>query len=206
MNRSPTPRSVSIFTADFRRLKFTHTGAQVFDGIPGPRKLQCEVFSPLSLGLVESHCTRLPASSTQPLEAMMHDDLSRRVWLAGLSDGKSPHIKRPHSLKTMRLTMRNVSRFRNAKIGVEHCWASLHEHRGRTHDRKWRRGGYPLGSGGIEASHKCMCHVRLKRSGAWWYEVNSNQMLALRCAKYPGTLDQVVVRGSTAATRHIRIT
>ena len=40
--------------ADFRRLKFTHTGAQVFDGIPGPRKLQCEVFSPLSLGLVES--------------------------------------------------------------------------------------------------------------------------------------------------------
>ena len=117
MNRSPTPRSVSIFTADFRRLKFTHTGAQVFDGIPGPRKLQCEVFSPLSLGLVESHCTRLPASSTQPLEAMMHDDLSRRVWLAGLSDGKSPHIKRPHSLKTMRLTMRNVSRFRNAKIG-----------------------------------------------------------------------------------------
>ena len=103
--------------ADFRRLKFTHTGAQVFDGIPGPRKLQCEVFSPLSLGLVESHCTCLPSSSTQPLEAMMHDDLSRRVWLAGLSDGKSPHIKRPHSLKTMRVTMRNVSRFRNAKIG-----------------------------------------------------------------------------------------
>ena len=37
-------------------------------------------------------------------------------------------------------------------------------------------------------------HVRLKRSGAWWYEVNSNQMLALRCAKYNGTLDQVFVR------------
>jgi hypothetical protein len=27
-----------------------------------------------------------------------------------------------------------------------------------------------------------ICHVRLKRSGAWWYEVNSNQMLALHCA------------------------
>jgi hypothetical protein len=39
-----------------------------------------------------------------------------------------------------------------------------------------------------------MCHVRLKRSGAWWYEVNSNKMLALRCAKYNGTLDQVFVR------------
>jgi hypothetical protein len=39
-----------------------------------------------------------------------------------------------------------------------------------------------------------ICHVRLKRSGAWWYEVNSNQMLALRCAKYNGTLDQVFAR------------
>ena len=37
-------------------------------------------------------------------------------------------------------------------------------------------------------------HVRLKRSGAWWYEANSNQMLALRCAKYNGTLAQVFVR------------
>jgi hypothetical protein len=49
-------------------------------------------------------------------------------------------------------------------------------------------------AGGIASSNKCMCHVRLKRSGAWWYEVNSNKMLALRCAKYNGTLDQVFVR------------
>ena len=57
----------------------------------------------------------------------------------------------------------------------------------------FRRGGYPLGSGGIESSNKCICHVRLKRSGAWWYEANSNHMLALRCAKYNGTLAQVFV-------------
>ncbi len=62
-------------------------------------------------------------------------------------------------------------------------WAYLDEHRGRTHYRQLRRGGYPLGSGGIESSNKFICHVRLKRSGAWWYEANSNQMLALRCAK-----------------------
>ena len=55
-------------------------------------------------------------------------------------------------------------------------------------------GRYPLGSGGIESSNKFICHVRLKRSGAWWYELNSNQMLALRCAKYNGTLAQVFVR------------
>jgi hypothetical protein len=47
---------------------------------------------------------------------------------------------------------------------------------------------------GIESSNKFMCHVRLKRSGAWWYAGNSNHMLALRCAKYNGTLDQGFVR------------
>ena len=73
-------------------------------------------------------------------------------------------------------------------------WEYLDEHRGRTNYRPLRRGGYPLGSGGIESSNKFICHVRLKRSGAWWYEANGNQMLALRCAKYNGTLDQVFVR------------
>src|SRR6266536_4061672 len=70
----------------------------------------------------------------------------------------------------------------------------LDAHRGRTHYRQLRQGGYPLGSGGIESSNKFICHVRLKRSGAWWYEGNSNQMFALRCAKYNGTLDQVFAR------------
>ena len=80
-----------------------------------------------------------------------------------------------------------------AAKAMANCWDYLNEHRGRTTYQKLRRGGYPLGSGGIESSNKFICHVRLKRSGAWWYEVNSNQMLALRCAKYNGTLDQVFV-------------
>jgi hypothetical protein len=46
----------------------------------------------------------------------------------------------------------------------------------------------------MESSNTCLCHVRLKRSGAWWYEERSNQMLALRCAKYHGTFDQVLTR------------
>jgi Uncharacterised protein family (UPF0236) len=81
-----------------------------------------------------------------------------------------------------------------AAKAIANCWDYLNEHRGRTAYQKLRRGGYPLGSGGIESSNKFICHVRLKRPGAWWYEVNSNQMLALRCAKYNGTLDQVFVR------------
>jgi hypothetical protein len=77
---------------------------------------------------------------------------------------------------------------------ISNCWDYLDAHRGRTAYRKLRQGGYPLGSGGIESSNKFICHVRLKRSGAWWYEINSNQMLTLRCAKYNGTFDQVFAR------------
>ena len=77
---------------------------------------------------------------------------------------------------------------------IDNCWVYLHTHRDRTRYGKLRHGGYPIGSGGIESSNKFICHVRLKRSGAWWYEANSNEMLALRCAKYNGTFDQVFTR------------
>ncbi|SRR6266511_3650124 len=49
----------------------------------------------------------------------------------------------------------------------------------------------PIGSGGIESANKCLCHVRLKRSGAWWYVEKAHQMLAWRCAQYNGTVDRV---------------
>jgi uncharacterized protein UPF0236 len=70
----------------------------------------------------------------------------------------------------------------------------LQNNHDRIHYRAHRRAGYPLGSGGIESAHKFICHVRLKRSGAWWYVANSNHMLALRCAKYNGTFERVFGR------------
>ena len=81
-----------------------------------------------------------------------------------------------------------------ARKAIDNCWVYLNAHRGRTAYGTLRRGGYPLGSGGMESANKFICHVRLKRSGAWWYEANSNQMLALRCAKYNGTFEQVFRR------------
>jgi hypothetical protein len=81
-----------------------------------------------------------------------------------------------------------------ARKAIDHCWMHLDTHRRRTTYGTFRRGGYPLGSGGMESANTCICHVRLKRSGAWWYEANSNQMLARRCAKYNGTFDQVFAR------------
>jgi hypothetical protein len=70
----------------------------------------------------------------------------------------------------------------------------LQRHEERLDYRVARTGGYPLGSGGIESANKFICHVRLKRSEAWWYVTNANQRLALRCAKYNGTFDRVFAR------------
>jgi hypothetical protein len=57
--------------------------------------------------------------------------------------------------------------------------------------RELRRRGLPRGSGGIESANKLICHVRLKRSGAWWLEANGNAMLRIRCALYNGTFDRI---------------
>jgi hypothetical protein len=54
-----------------------------------------------------------------------------------------------------------------------------------------KRSQYPRGSGGIESANKFICHVRMKRSGAWWYVINGNAMLRLRCSLYNGTFDEV---------------
>ena len=67
----------------------------------------------------------------------------------------------------------------------------LRNNAGRLRYRTARTGGYPIGSGGIEAANKRISHVRLKRSGAWWYVEQANRMLALRCAIYHGTFTSV---------------
>jgi hypothetical protein len=54
-----------------------------------------------------------------------------------------------------------------------------------------RRGGYAIGSGGIESANKFICHVRIKRSGAWWLVSNCNNMLKLRCALVNGTFEKL---------------
>jgi hypothetical protein len=91
-----------------------------------------------------------------------------------------------------------------AKKAIDNCWIYLHGHRKRTQYQSCRRGGYPLGSGGMESANKFICHTRLKRSGAGWYETNSNQMLALRCAKYNGTFDQVFRRYQKRLSEAVR--
>ena len=55
----------------------------------------------------------------------------------------------------------------------------------------FKKGGYPIGSGGIESSNKYVCHRRMKLSGAWWKEKMANAMLSLRSAYVNGALPDV---------------
>ena len=81
-----------------------------------------------------------------------------------------------------------------AKSEIDRLTGYLKENRDRVDYKFYRKGGYPVGSGGIESSNKTICHVRLKRSGAWWYVEKANQMLALRCAKYNGTFENLFLQ------------
>jgi len=81
-----------------------------------------------------------------------------------------------------------------AAAAIDALVVDLQNNQDRINYRSPRRAGYPLGSGGIESANKCICQVRLKRSGAWWYVANSNHRLALRCAKYNGTFERVFER------------
>src|SRR5919197_1582420 len=82
----------------------------------------------------------------------------------------------------------------HAAHDIANLIADLPRHQERLDDRVARQGGYPMGSGGIDSANKFICHVRLKRSGAWWYVTTANQMLALRCAQYNGTFDRLFER------------
>ena len=86
--------------------------------------------------------------------------------------------------------MRPVSAAAEEAIGQARTYLEkrLHQVDFKSH----RKGGYPIGSGAIESAHRFIGHVRLKRSGAWWYQENSNAILALRCALYNGTLERVL--------------
>jgi hypothetical protein len=68
----------------------------------------------------------------------------------------------------------------------------LSKHRARLDYGTARRGGYHIGSGAIESANKFIAHVRLKRSGAWWYPSKANNILKLRCAKANGTFDRII--------------
>ena len=82
----------------------------------------------------------------------------------------------------------------DAKLQIEKTVRYLSSRIDKINYGSFKRGGYHIGSGGIESSNKFISNVRLKRSGAWWYPTNANNILKLRCAKYNGTYDRIVLK------------
>ncbi len=80
----------------------------------------------------------------------------------------------------------------NSKEKIEKAIGYLTSHKDRTNYATAKRAGYHIGSGAIESANKFICHTRLKKSGAWWYISNSNNILKLRCAQYNGTFDKLM--------------
>lgn len=70
----------------------------------------------------------------------------------------------------------------NVKEQIRKLIGYLKNNQHRTKYAAVKKGGYPIGSGGIESANKFICHTRLKRSGAWWLKPNGNGMLRLRCS------------------------
>jgi hypothetical protein len=79
-----------------------------------------------------------------------------------------------------------------AKEQIEKTARYLDERKAMINYGSLKRGGYHIGSGGIESSNKFIANVRLRRSGAWWYPSNANNILKLRCAKYNKTFDRIM--------------
>lgn len=75
---------------------------------------------------------------------------------------------------------------------IDKFYNYLANHCEKMHYGSVKRGGYHIGSGAIESANKFISHTRLKRSGAWWYIQNANNILKIRCAKYNGTYDKVI--------------
>ena len=86
-----------------------------------------------------------------------------------------------------------------AKEEIRKLIVYLTNNRQRVHYKSDRKGGYPIGSGGIESANKFICHTHMKRSGAWWVEETGNEMLRIRCAIYNGTYDKVFERYKQAS-------
>jgi hypothetical protein len=79
-----------------------------------------------------------------------------------------------------------------AKDQIDKTVRYLNERKEMINYGSFKRGGYHIGSGGIESSNKFISNVRLKRSGAWWYPTNANNILKIRCAKYNKTFDRIM--------------
>jgi len=91
-----------------------------------------------------------------------------------------------------------------AKEKIKDVLRYLSNHKDKMDYGAAKRAGYHIGSGAIESANKFIGHTRLKRSGAWWYPTNANNVLKLRCAKFNGTYDRIIEKYKRIDQERIR--
>ena len=157
----------------------------VGDGAPWIWKLVAKLFPNARQVLDYYHC----AEHIHTVAKAQYDDEEKAVeWaeatLARLHLGRLGAVIA--GLKRMK------GRTTEAEQDIRKLIAYLEKNRLRLAYSDCETEGLPKGSGAIESANKFIHHVRLKRSGAWWLKPCANHMLAIRCAIYNSTFDQVL--------------
>lgn len=124
-------------------------------------------------------------------EAQYGDDPDRALsWVIGAIG----HIYYNETGRVIGGLKRMKPKDNNVKEQIRKLIGYLKNNQHRTRYDGAKKGGYPIGSGGIESANKFICHVRLKRSGAWWLKSHGNGMLRLRCSLVNGTFNEAFAR------------
>jgi len=143
-----------------------------------------EVYPKAKLVLDYYHCSE---HLYKFAEAFFVDDSKKLKWLNVAKDHlfSGNVVKLVGRLRRMRSDNKEIS---DEIISLANY---LEERKEMTYYNSFKKGGYPIGSGGIESSNKYVCHRRMKLSGAWWKEDMANAMLILRSAYSNKTLPYV---------------
>lgn len=124
-------------------------------------------------------------------EAQYGDDPDRALsWVIGAIG----HIYHDETGRVIGGLRRMKPKNDTVKEQIRKLIGYLQNNQNRTHYNGAKKGGYPIGSGGIESANKFICHTRLKRSGAWWLKPNGNGMLRLRCSLVNGTFNEAFAK------------
>ena len=75
--------------------------------------------------------------------------------------------------------------------GVWHTITYIFHNRRRMDYERYRREGYPIGSGSVESACKVVVEARLKQAGMRWSRKGAQAMLALRSMLLSGRWDEV---------------
>lgn len=148
----------------------------------------CEIFSTIKLVLDFFHCSEY----VHDLANIQYGKGTKKAqeWV----EATFVRLFHNHVTDVIRGIKRMEPISPEAKEKMKDVLRYLSNHKDKMDYGAARRAGYHIGSGAIESANKFIGHTRLKRSGAWWYPTNANNILKLRCAKFNGTYDRIIAK------------